>query len=1159
MKYLVLTHFNIKAGPQVFLKAPESTSINEIQMIPNLLNLYNEGFFIHIFEGSKSYNYIFNIDSQYTRGNKEILLLSMMTEVNTALDAYFAEQILKDFARELNDITDAYQGFYFDKESKRFNIQKFNEVEHHFKSFYKSFKPTIEALKKAEIRYKKLFDAATDAIIIINQNTGEIMDANNQAVKLFNLKKEEIIGASIKEIISIDEEFEPQFDNLTDIILSEEDKKFVKWIKNPKGNHLYLEISTCFLQFEEADLIQCILKDRTAQKIAEKSILESEKKFQDLFEKTPASIVLTTPEGIMLECNPATERIFGFKKEEIIGKNYLSLGIYTPRQVRKFAKRFLAMKKGQEVEPFEMQIRKKDGSLAWIYYTSSLIRINETLLIEILIQDITEKKEAEIRLRESDERYRLITENANDMIAILNNNFEYEYINEEVTKKIMGYTFKDVIGKSSLKFIHPADLRRSVRHLRKGFQTGEGMGIVRFKKLNGDYIWLEVRGKTFIDKDGLKKAITISRDITERKITEQRLKESEEKYRNLFNSSPLSIMLLDSIGRIIECSPATKEIFGFNREELIGKSRFDLISIPSEIIPIVRNRVKNLLCGRNVNPFEYQCMKKDGSLIWVVVDSSLVKLDNKIYFHVISQDITQQKKSEIKLKESEVKYRHLFDKSPYSICLINQKGTIIDCNPITNNLLSKYTESDFIGKNVLDALKLTKLTKIIPLMKETYNRLLRGESTEPIELQITRLDGKILWLNIGYSLVRIGDEKLFQLIMQDITERRKFDKILQESEENYRTISEQSLMAIMIYQEGHITYANQAVSEINEYSVEEMKKMSKIQALRLIHPDDIKQIAEKMKIKPLGAREHKGETIFRVITKSNKIKWVQSFFRIFSIKGKLSVLLTMIDISRKIEIEHELKKSEEKYREAYNKVELYKNLFAHDIGNILQSIYSSIELFERHDKFHMEVYNFEDMVKNCKKKIQRGKSLISNVHKLSQVESTEKPLQKINAFHFLESTINLLRGSNYNKKININLDSTIGFPEENLYVYADEFLSDVFENIIINAIKHNNNQQVELLIKISSHNQNDKEYYKCEFIDNGNGISDERKPNIFKRNDNNYEYVKGLGIGLSLVKLVVSRYEGEIWVEDHIKGDYSKGSNFIILLPKAKIAHPIPV
>jgi K+-sensing histidine kinase KdpD len=132
------------------------------------------------------------------------------------------------------------------------------------------------------------------------------------------------------------------------------------------------------------------------------------------------------------------------------------------------------------------------------------------------------------------------------------------------------------------------------------------------------------------------------------------------------------------------------------------------------------------------------------------------------------------------------------------------------------------------------------------------------------------------------------------------------------------------------------------------------------------------------------------------------------------------------------------------------------------------------------------------------------------------------------------------------KYIKIVVDS-IG---KKLYVQIGEFLDDVFDNILNNAKIYNKNPMVKITIRISRYEKNNTKYFKIEFMDNGRGIDDNRKKIVFQRGNAKKGSTQGMGLGLSLVNNIVASNNGEIWVEDRIKGDYAKGSNVVLLLPE---------
>jgi signal transduction histidine kinase len=147
---------------------------------------------------------------------------------------------------------------------------------------------------------------------------------------------------------------------------------------------------------------------------------------------------------------------------------------------------------------------------------------------------------------------------------------------------------------------------------------------------------------------------------------------------------------------------------------------------------------------------------------------------------------------------------------------------------------------------------------------------------------------------------------------------------------------------------------------------------------------------------------------------------------------------------------------------------------------------------------------------------------------------------------FLENSIEFIRTSFKERDLEIDVYYSNG---SKFQAQANQLLREVFDNILINAIKYNDNASVEILVKVSEEILDNGSFVMLEFIDNGIGVPDERKSMIFKRGNRELKGSKGMGIGLSLVKKILKNYNGKIWVEDKVKGDYSEGSKFVLLIP----------
>ena len=175
-------------------------------------------------------------------------------------------------------------------------------------------------------------------------------------------------------------------------------------------------------------------------------------------------------------------------------------------------------------------------------------------------------------------------------------------------------------------------------------------------------------------------------------------------------------------------------------------------------------------------------------------------------------------------------------------------------------------------------------------------------------------------------------------------------------------------------------------------------------------------------------------------------------------------------------------------------------------------------------------------------------SEIETDYKLSEIEDTGLYLTAIDAKDVLRTSIQYITKGLQNKRIQIvviNLDRP-------MYIKANEFLQKVFDNILINAVLHNDHPIIKISIIFSEVRRDGNEYLKIEFIDNARGIPDEIKKDIFLRTEKTEKNGCGMGLGLSLVKKIVEKYNGYISLENKIKGDYTKGSKFIILFEFAE-------
>ncbi|MBD3196242.1 MAG: PAS domain S-box protein [Candidatus Lokiarchaeota archaeon] len=452
-----------------------------------------------------------------------------------------------------------------------------------------------------------------------------------------------------------------------------------------------------------------------------------------------------------------------------------------------------------------------------------------------------------------------------------------------------------------------------------------------------------------------------------------------------------------------------------------------------------------------------------------------------------------------------------------------------------------WKAEEIIGKNIMNTIRIEYINQEQDKVLMEFEK--EGKWKGDV-VQYTK-NGEEIHIFSSVSLIKDknGNPTEIVAINQNKTKTRKIEDKLKLSKEKYRLIVENAHEGIwMIDEHGYTSFVNDRMAEILGYRREEMLDAHLFNYM----DEEYKKIAKKnLKRGKQGIREQH-EFVF-VGKDRKRISVLLSASPLFTEKEKYIGAVALIsDITDKKKAEEKLKKSEKRYRDAYEQANLYRDLFTHDMNNILQVIISSSELIS-YDKNDIDdkIESYLEIIKN---QAQQGAALINSIHRLSELEEKDIELEPIELIGILDRQLEYIKKMYKEKEILIERNNEI-----NQYVIlANRFLGEVFRNILTNSIKYNNNSKIEIIIKVSMEIVDDREYIKLQFIDNGLGIKDEKKEIIFHKGKKDLKGSKGMGIGLSLVKVIIEKYQGKIWVEDRIEGNYKMGSKFIVLLPKLK-------
>lgn len=634
-----------------------------------------------------------------------------------------------------------------------------------------------EKLKNSEEKFRKVFDTNPDSITIVNLKNKKYVSVNDGFLKCSGLKLSQVIGKTSDELnIFYNNQEKLKFVNLLKKKGSVEN--FEATFVNKKGIMKYGLLTATIIELDGEKHILTITKDITNFEMISEELKQSEEKFRKAFDTdTDAIAINRISDGKYTLVNKAFLKISGYKENEVIGITSKELNIWkNPNDREELLKR---LQKNKTVSNMEIQFILKNGNVKYGLMSATIIQIDNVDYILSLTRDISDRKRIENQLKISQQNYQQIFDNMIDMAFVINMQGNVIDVNKAATQTL-GYTREELCKLSPLNF----DAELSTKQIK---QLLKKMPIEKFqffetthKTKDGRKIPVEIKS-TMINYFGDQVVLSIASDITERKKAEENLKQSEEKFRKAFELNPdaASITKIKDRKYILVNKSFLKNT-GYAEKEIIGKT--------AEEIKIWRNPkerqifVNKLKEKGAINNFEASFKGKNGKQLFGLISSSIIEINGEGCVLSIIRDITESKKIEIELQNSYQNYQHIFNGMKDMAIVFDQKGNIIDVNDETLNRLGYSKEemlkltpfdidSNFTPKEIKSTMK--KMNKSNFLTFETTHRTKQNKSF-PVEVKLTQIDyfGKKVILNIA----------------TDISERKKAEAIISESEKKYRSL-----------------------------------------------------------------------------------------------------------------------------------------------------------------------------------------------------------------------------------------------------------------------------------------------------------------------------------------------------------------------------------
>ncbi|MFP4082117.1 MAG: PAS domain S-box protein [Candidatus Aminicenantes bacterium] len=634
-----------------------------------------------------------------------------------------------------------------------------------------------KALQESESRYRELWDKAPAAYHILDKK-GTIIRVNQTEADMLGYKKEEMVGKSIFSFIlpSQRSEARKRFKKKISGCRVPREKNRIYVRKN--GTQIYVAIDDVLDRDREGKVIgvRSTMIDTTKHRKAEEALRESEELFRSIVENSHAGILMVDDSYKIVYVNDQLCRILGYSRKETLGQDFR--GFLDEESRKLVSDRYKKRQKGKKVPPrYEFNVVHKKGEKRHVEIRSAVIKDRAGRIHTVAqILDITERKRAEEELKQSEQDYRSVFENAHDAIIIFVPEDEIIIDVNPRACEMYGFSRSEFIGMSLEEISKDAatDKSRIKETLNRGryhnFET------VHYRK-DGSEIFLEINAAV-VNYKGKKAILSIHRDITERKKAEERLQIEKAHLAGLFESALEGIVMADTQGKVIRVNSEFTRLFGYMPEEVVGRHVDELIGTKEELDKslLITRKVAQ---GENV-AFEAIRRRKDGTAISVSVLASPIVLNGEVVaVYGIYRDITDRKRAEKALRVSEEKYRNLVELSPDAILFLDMKGVITSCNTFMTRATG-YVKDEIIGKHLTQLKLLPK--KDIPKYMNLLNSASRGETPPPFEVSWRHKDGTSYQAEVRIGFIKErGQDVGIQVVARDITERKKAEQKIKTS------------------------------------------------------------------------------------------------------------------------------------------------------------------------------------------------------------------------------------------------------------------------------------------------------------------------------------------------------------------------------------------
>ncbi len=719
-------------------------------------------------------------------------------------------------------------------------------------------------LRESEERYHNLFNSMEEGMAIneaVLDENGEVVDyiilTVNQAFEKHTIyKTEQVLGKRATDVYQMSPEYIRDWWRSHSQIHG---TAHTEMYHQPSKRWFYISTTQ-----PRGNRFATIFTDITESKRADDALKASEEKYRDLVENSQSLICTHDLEGNLLSVNEAAVELSGYSRETLLQMNLNDM--LAPNGEKQFAA-YLNEIKTQGRAKGIMKVRLANGEFRiWAYNNTLRVEGVANPIVRGFARDITERKLAEDALQASELRFRALIEHGLDNISLLAADGTLLWESPAATH-MLGYGYDQFKGRNIFELLHPEDLEQVQTQFAEILREPGNVvhGSFRLKHADDSWRWVEGIGTNLLREPSVQAIVINYRDVTERRQAEESRLQAEIQYRSLFEQGHDAVFILDLQGRHLSANQRASEMLGYTLQEIQNLSYLDTSAETLQSKQIM----EKLIRGENIPPYERTFRRKDGSFVSVDINVELVRDENGQPLHIQSvvRDITRRIQAEEQLRLQSA----ALEAAANAIVITDHEGLIEWVNP-SFNTLTGFDSSEAIGKNPRELTKSGMQDRAF--YKALWDTILSGQVWHG-ELLNRRKDGSLYneEITITPLLNQQGEISHFIAVKQDITERKRAEDALRESEDRLSKIMlaandgmwDWDLTTNQVYFD--LRYYTMAGYEVDEFPhrLEEFKNR--------IHPEDVNNVMSQAE-RHLKGEIDRFQVEFRFRKKNGDWLWV---------------------------------------------------------------------------------------------------------------------------------------------------------------------------------------------------------------------------------------------------------------------------------------------